>query len=396
MSNYLEVSSVCLALLVTLGVGVGCNQYADDDGRALLGDTGGGGSADIGVDGSQGPVGIPFLGNGSNSLEAVDVTTVATGEDGLAFPTDLEFNPANADQLWIVNREDSSAVVIDNAGTDNQSSEKYDGLASDHFMVKPAAIAFGKEGYFATAQQEDEKTQEPTPADFMGPALWTADLDTFDAGHAGHLDMLHNSPNASGAAWDNEGHAYWIFDGYHNSITRYDFGEPHPPGGTDHSDGVVHRYVEGEVSFVDGVPAHLEMKRKESATTLYIADTGNNRIAVLDTETGEVGERIYPNYDGGTQRRVTGAEIKTLIDGETVGLSEPTGLELHEDRLFVSDHATSTIYAFDLDGVLIDKLDVSGALDGGSVMGMSINSEGELFVVTGQGNRVIRLSGLSE
>ncbi len=392
MSNYLKSFSGCVALSVLMAVGVGCGQSADDGGHSLIGDTGGSGSADVGVDGSEEPGGIPLLGNGSNSLDAVDVSTVATGDDGLAIPTDLEFNPADAGQLWIVNREDSSAVVIDNAGSENQSSEKYNGLASDHFMVKPAAIAFGKEGYFATAQQEDEKTQEPTPADFMGPALWTADLDTFDGGHAGHLDMLHNSPNASGAAWDNEGHAYWIFDGYHDSITRYDFGEPHPPGGTDHSDGVVHRYVEGEVSFVDGVPAHLEMKRDESATKLYIADTGNNRIAVLDTESGEVGERIYPNYDGSTQRRVTGAKIETLIDGETAGLSEPTGLELHEERLFVSDHTTSTIYAFDLDGGLIDKLDISGALDGGSVMGMSINSEGELFVATGQGNRVIRLS----
>jgi sugar lactone lactonase YvrE len=384
------VSLVCIAVAL-----VGCGATDQDDGGArLLGDTGQSPDAfgaDAGDVGSS-PSGVAVLGDGSESMESVNVQTIANGETGLARPTDLEFNPDKSRQLWIVNHTDSSTVVMSNVGTDDQSAQKYDGLNSQHFMAQPAALAFGQTGAFATAQQTDEKTQDPTPADFMGPVLWSADLSIFDSGHGGHLDMLHNSPLSSGIAWNGTGHQYWIFDGYHSSITKYDFGEPHPPGGTDHTDGVVRRYIEGKVSAKDNVPAHMDMKRQESATKLYIADTGNNRIAVLQTDTGEVGERIYPNYDRSSQRKVTGATVETLIDGSSVGLQSPSGLELHDEKLFVSDSATSTIYAFDLEGKLLDKLDVSSAVSGGASLGMAFGPDGGMFIATGDGQSIVRIS----
>ena len=95
------------------------------------------------------------------------------------------------------------------------------------------------------------------------------------------------------------GNAFWVFDGYHSSITFYDFHTDHGLGGTDHSDGEIARYVEGEVQRRMEVPSHMALDRDTGL--LYISDTGNSRIAVLDTAVGEVAAAIVPNYDGTQQ-----------------------------------------------------------------------------------------------
>src|SRR5690606_38485909 len=117
----------------------------------------------------------------------------------------------------------------------------------------------------------------------------------YDSGHASHLDMLHNSPNGVGIAWDHD-NVYWLFDGFHESITRYDFRNDHGLGGEDHRDGIIRRYVEGEVSYVPEVTAGMEIDH--ATGLLYFSDPGNARIAVLDTTSGAPGGPIGPNYDG--------------------------------------------------------------------------------------------------
>ena len=101
--------------------------------------------------------------------------------------------------------------------------------------------------------------------------------------------MLHNSPNAAGIAWEKD-NAYWVFDGMHGSLTRYDFNSDHGPGGTNHRDGIVARFVEGKVSHEPGVPSH--MVYRADTLQLYVADTGNSRIAILETSTGNIGTRF--------------------------------------------------------------------------------------------------------
>ena len=114
---------------------------------------------------------------------------------------------------------------------------------------------------------------------------------------------------------------------------------------------------------------------------------------MIQTDTGQVGERIFPNYDGGSQRRVTGATVDTLISGRRVGMEQPAGLDLHDGTLYVSDHANSTIYAFSVEGEWLDRLDLSGALgENGEVMGLEMGPNGSLYVATGSGNRVLRIS----
>ena len=175
-----------------------------------------------------------------------------------------------------------------------------------HFIARPAAIAFGANGNFTSAQEEDGYTQPDTPYDFMGPTMWSSQLNLFNSGHSSHLDMLHNSPNSVGVAWETD-NVYWIYDGYHGSLTRYNFNQDHGPGGTDHSDGVVYRYADGQLGYEEGVPSHLVYENG----MLYAADTENNRIVVLNTQTGSLGGNIEPNYDGTVQRMVNGASLST-------------------------------------------------------------------------------------
>ena len=85
----------------------------------------------------------------------------------------------------------------------------------------------------------------------MGPALWPSSLDHFavenqnneDGLLGSHIDMLHESPYGVGIAHDYD-NVYWYNDGYYGELVRYDFMMDHDTGGHDHSDGVVQRYSE--------------------------------------------------------------------------------------------------------------------------------------------------------
>ena len=232
----------------------------------------------------------------------------------------------------------------------------------------------------------------------MGTTLWTSDLDIYNAGHSSHIDMMHNSPLGMGIAWEKD-NVYWIFDGFHSSITRYDFGEGHGAGGTFHDDGVVSRYIEGEVERSPDVVSHLEF---DSVTKLlYIADTGNSRIAILDTLSGTRGNDLPNNevYDcyrhEGSDRTCSDyhsmkeADIQTFVDGGEHNISKPSGLALHDGILYVSDYTTGIIYGFSADdGTLIDWLDLKRPR---SLGGLEFDSLGNLYVVDTGANEVIKI-----
>jgi hypothetical protein len=332
------------------------------------------------------PTGLPVLGNYAHSLDAVEFVEVAGPAAGFDTPRDLAFNPDQPSELWVINHGDHSVVVLADTMGVNQLAERFWSPDGEHFMAKPSSLAMGQYGRFASIHESAAPTQSgSTPGTFMGPTLWTTNRNVFDAGHAGHYDMLHNSPNGMGIAWE-VGNVYWVFDGYHGSLTRYDFADDHGGGGSNHSDGEIVRYAEGEVSRVAGVPSHMELV----GNNLYVADTGNNRVAVLDIGSGSKGSSFGPNNDGVTQYRMNGATVTTLIDGATEGLTHPSGLAIDGEVVFITDNATATIYGFSLDGQLLDWLDVE--LPNGALMGIDIDGSGNIFMVDATGNRVLRLS----
>ena len=338
------------------------------------------------------PTGLAILGGGTHDVAEVELTVIATEADGLSTPRDLEFNPDAPDQLWVVNRIEVM-VVLHDAGTPTQKAESYGGPGAHHFFAQPSGLAFGAPLTMATIHETEDYTQGPngTPKDFMGPTLHLTDLSWFDAGHQSHLDMLHNTPNGMGIAW-HSGNTYWVFDGYHSAISLYLFNDDHGPGGADHSDGKVARYVQGEVQRVADVPSHMQLDR--AANLLYLADTGNNRVAVLDPMSGTKGLPIYPNYDGGEQSYMNGADLWTVIDGLDHDMELPSGLVLADDMIWVGDNGTGRIHAFTLDGEQVDWLDTG--LGPGALMGMDFDDQGRLHVCDAVQHRVLRIAPLAD
>jgi DNA-binding beta-propeller fold protein YncE len=331
------------------------------------------------------PQGLAVLGSGAHTVDAVTVFEIASGT--LEGPRDLAFHPDFPELLYVANRDDDSIVVFDTSDSEPEGDLRK-GDSANHFLANPAALAFGEDGLFATAHEEDEVTQSSTPDDFMGPTLWNGDPDEFDGGWASHYDMLHNSPDSVGIAWERD-NAYWVFDGMHGSLTRYDFNDDHGGGGEDHSDGEIARYAEGEVAYVEDVPSHLVFDAE--ADLLYVADSGNARVAVLDVSTGEQGRSLSPNYDGVDQYEVDGAEITTLVDEAAVpDLERPSGIELHDGLLYVGDNENGIVFAFTLEGELIDWLALE--LDNGALMGITFDADGNLWAVDGEAGRILRIS----
>ena len=103
-----------------------------------------------------------------------------------------------------------------------------------------------------------------------------------------------------------------------------------------------------------------------------------------------MGGSIQPNYDGTVQRYVNGATLTTVVDGASVGMSRPAGLELVGDILFVTDNAQGKVYAFSKGGQLLDWVDLG--IGSGSLNGLTFDSQGRMYVTDTANNQIIRIS----
>ena len=142
------------------------------------------------------------------------LTVVGTEADGLNVPRDLEFNPYDPEELWVVNRDDDSMSIFFDAGFEDQDSEWRKDIYANHFMEEVSSISFGAEGTYSAGDigfgtcQDSRNTYDGagSPNDFMGPTLWPGGLEHFAAVNqsfggsllGSHLDMLHESPMCMG------------------------------------------------------------------------------------------------------------------------------------------------------------------------------------------------------
>jgi DNA-binding beta-propeller fold protein YncE len=325
---------------------------------------------------------------------------IASGVDGLYVPRDLEFHPDHPDQLFVVNRATDSVTVIFEPGAAGQRTEEYADAFGYHFMEEVAALAFGEDtvvpdggtnSSFATCQESRNTYNGYSPPnDFMGPALWPGDLDVLAQVHqddgllGSHLDMLHQTSYCMGIAHDSD-NAYWVFDGQDGELMFYDFQEPHGHGEDDHSDGIVRHYPEVALTRVPDVPGHMQLD--QTTGLLYIADTGAGRVLVVDTLTGGLADDL-PLFSNGEpleeHSEMGSVQVRVLVEG----LGQPSGLALHDGRLFVSDHQTGEILAFDLDG---NELGRVTAPDGPGIMGLTVGPEGTLWYVDAEHELVVHI-----
>ncbi len=333
-------------------------------------------------------------------------------------PRDLAFNPRVSGELWVVNGGNDSVAIIHHALGDNRGIEaRRDGQAA-HFMHRPSAIAFGADpttighpGTFATAQESANDIIPLTGDDFMGPTLFSSDLGVFGRqqpfGQLGsHLDMLHESPLAMGIAWEHA-NIYWVVGGRHGDITRYDFRRDHGAGNDDHTDGGIRHYAPGQLRRVPDVPSHLAYHAPSGR--LFIADIGNGRVVTLDTQAVTVdspGPSVEPGVasyavrgaalaaficrpEAGTLSRWSGAATLRVFGAPNTPLQQPSGLEIDGEVVFVADHATGIIAAFDLYGRQINALDTG--LGPGALMGMAVGPDGRLYLVDALRGQVVRI-----
>ena len=315
---------------------------------------------------------------------------VGTKADGLDTPRDLTFDVEVPDRLWVVNAGLQGVVIYDHAGAPEQTVQRRGDIFAPHFMSNPTAIAFGAKQTFATcSESRDEWNGAAQPVDdFMGPTLWSAYLDVFAAANqehgsgreGSHLDMLHESPWCMGLGHD-ANNVYYAFDGLHGHIVRYDFRKDHGPGGTDHSDGTVRRFVDAKVTRVPGVPGHIAVDHDSGL--VYVADTGGGRVMALDPSTGtttKIPLELEPLAEYSSVAGVTYTTIAT-------GLHEPSGLTLHDGKLFVSEHASGDIIAFDLAGKELGRVSTGAK----GLMGLAFSADHKLHYVDAAEGRIVRI-----
>lgn len=360
---------------------------------------------DTGVPEDTGPrPGLGVLGYDTHDLAQVDLYEIS-GVGGLRVPRDLDFNPSGDHELWVVNRADDSTVTYFKAGTPEQTADKRIDSFALHFMEEVSSLSFGapSEMYghtFGTCQESrNTYNNSQRQNDFMGPSLWPSRMDIYSYPNpqavediqydlGSHLDMLHQSPLCMGITWDHD-NVYWTFDGLAGTISRYDFQQDHGPGYDDHSDGIIARYTNAGVVRVPDVPSHLELDH--ATNKLYIADTGNARILVLDTTSGTRGRNLRGLEPGVEFYEMNDATFTTLVDGPGGELTHPSGIVMVGDILYVTDNATSRISAFDKNtGARLDYLNIT--VPPGSLMGITADPEGRLYYVDAMGNRVWRIA----
>lgn len=331
---------------------------------------------------------------------------IGNNSDGIVSPTDLDFNleTGRESELWImnqVNRNDNfggSTVMFTNPGTETQESQYEYDMRGGHFLIRASSIAFGDKGTWASAHAVRDANGNPDPNGvFCGPTMWSSDLSIYARigqtqwGNPGpngsHLDMVHQTPYGMGIAHEAD-NIFWVYDGWSGNIIRYDFKEPHEPGGDYHGDAVLHRFTEVEVGLLTDVPSHIDLD-KESGW-LYIVDGENKRILRMNINTGsKIGDLPHANGEPLAElAEYTGVEWEVLIDS---GLDTPCGIDYHEGRIVVSDNATGEIIIYDVSGD--GGASEMGRINTGevSIMGVKVGPEGHIWYVDYATNRLVRI-----
>ena len=209
-------------------------------------------------------------------------------------------------------------------------------------------------------------------------------------GNGSHLDMLHQSPYSMGICSQSE-NKFWLFDNNGKEIVYYDFANDHGPGNSDHSDGIIRRYsgmgLAGDPN--NEIPSHLVLQKETGM--LFIVDTHNDRILRMNTNTGTFVSNLAPYEPTAEYSTWSGASFNVFADS---GLVTPSGIDLVENRIIVSDYATGDIIIYEISGS--SGIEIGRIVTGTpGIMGVKIGPEGKIWYVNFLTNQVIRIDGLS-
>ncbi len=332
---------------------------------------------------------------------------LADSAGGIVKPTDLDFHPAPEQQheCWVTlkGQEDHPGMMFDLElasririlhQADTDQPVVYGSITGDpHFMLEPMAIAFGDNTYFATTGGSYQQYiyGDEVIGLGQGPVLWPSeealygyDFSFNPLGLSAHIDMLHQNTYSMGIAHDRD-NAYWVFDGYNGRLIHYDFKTPHPPGEDDHSDGRTLHFPEMSLNRVDDLPSHLAVD--QSTGWLYIADSGNGRIIRFDTQFSDTTMQLVNDGPDGLAHDVFNVEWSVVTDQN---LELPSGIEVVDEHLLVSDHGTSELILYQIlpDGLMeVGRLELPAE----GVMGIRFAHQ-SIYYVDYLGNELVKIN----
>lgn len=326
-------------------------------------------------DGEEVPADASLIGTGDGTAESVDFIYILGADERLNDPRDLGFDADG--NLWIANRDDDRTFIVYDPGTGSQDHDRRKDGYAEHFMEETSALAFDTGTQFGSCGESTNTYNDMAAGnDYMGPVLWTTDLDVFGKenpiGLGSHLDMTHENPLCVGIAWEAD-NVYWVFDGNDGTLARNDFARDHGIGMDEHFDHVIHRFTEPEVLRVAEAPGHLVIDH--AANRLYAADTGNGRVVWVDMGSGQEGRSMPTNDPGAVELKWDGAswgEVATDFDA-------PGGLAMHGGHLYVGDWGTGVITELDLDGNVVRTLDTGFGPE--ALYGIEVGPDGHLYVI---------------
>ena len=123
---------------------------------------------------------------------------------------------------------------------------------------------------------------------------------------------------------------------------------------------------------------------------LYICDTGNQRIVRMNINAGEIGNHLDPygeNIEG--YYSMVGADFETVIDS---GLVSPTGIDIYNTFLLVSDYSNGDILIYDLEPTnqfqLIHKLETDIIDD---LMSIKVGPDGTIWCISTVANKLYQI-----
>jgi len=381
---------------------------------------------------------------------AASLTVVA---EGFAGARDVAFTPTPGahlgtfaegrsfstagEEAWVVNAHNHSVSIVSAVGTADATTFSRRDRGYFHYMANATALSFNavadsgrdadKDTFasFATCQNSlNTYLDTHVPNYFMGPTLYDtspaypnlvtregAECSDADACYFLHSDMLHEAPDCVGIVHDPEtatayGTVFWAVDAFLNDVVRFDFQQPHGPGNMDHSYAAVRRFVDVDVR--PDPALHAGMVVDAATRSLFVSSAQTGEILRVDADSGafsrsargcegegdDVAECAgVPEYPAFSSRLPSFEYSVYECTTQAVfasGLDEPTGLALADGVLYVAEHATGAIVAFEVaSGARLGAFETGRP---GALQGMDVSAAGTLYAVDGAADELLEVA----
>jgi hypothetical protein len=327
---------------------------------------------------------------------------IAGPANQISSPVDLDFHPnqnTRPNELWILNQgtynSGGSSVIITNANSNSPTTQYVQDGNAWHFMAMASGMAFSENEKWANSA--DILDANRSGGRFTGPSLWSSDLNIYGVwgnpptsqNNGSHLDMVHQSPYGKGIAAERD-NVYWIYDGWDETVKRYDFVDDHGPGQHFHGDAIVRVYADIVAKRHATLPSHLILD--EQKKYLYGCDPVSKLVFRLDITTGSFNRNLpevntenlveYSEYTGATTANVV-----------TSGLNQPVGIDVKGDRLIVTDNATKEIIFYDISNSFaeVGRIALSDYYSNPGILGITVGPDGKIYFVDDINKKVFRI-----